>query len=190
MAASHANRSLRRAPHAASTTRASATTDALPCATRALDANSADAENHANIITINGGAVLAKLTANFGPDYELVDVSYVNVVLHYVPEERNRVALRWEHRRMRSALGPCPPLFVLQHPRLCIRDVLLPLAEVGPHAWVEGRVVHRARTATPPCGAPTGVRIVVMSDSLTSVDVLADGTAHAPLLADDHFRRL
>ena len=45
---------------------------------------------------------------------------------------------------------------------------------------------------------PTGVRIVVMSDSLTSVDVLADGTAHAPLiqwlhtrlLADDHFRRL
>jgi len=35
------------------------TTDALPRATRALDANSADAENHANIVTINGGAVLA-----------------------------------------------------------------------------------------------------------------------------------
>ena len=44
------------------------TTDALPRVTRALDANSADAENHANIVTINGGAVLAKLTANFGPD--------------------------------------------------------------------------------------------------------------------------
>ena len=29
---------------------------------------------------------------------------------------------------------------------------------------------------------PTGVRIVVMSDSLTSVDALADGTAHAPLM--------
>ena len=54
---------------------------------------------------------------------------------------------------MRSALGPCPPLFVLQHPRLCIRDVLLPLAEVSPHAWVEGHVVLRARTARPPCGA-------------------------------------
>ena len=129
------------------------TTDALPRATRALDANSADAENHANSITINGGAVLAKLTANFEPNYELVDVSYVNVALYYAPEERNRVALRWEHRRMRSALGPCPPLFVLQHPRLCIRDVLLPLAEVSPHARVEGRVVHRARTAKPPCGA-------------------------------------
>ena len=129
------------------------TTDALPRAARALDANSADAENHANIVTINGGAVLAKLTANFGPDYELVDVSYVNVALYYAPEERNRVALRWEHRRMRSALGPCPPLFILQHPRLCIRDVLLPLAEVSPHAWVEGRVVLRARTARPPCGA-------------------------------------
>ena len=45
---------------------------------------------------------------------------------------------------------------------------------------------------------PTGVRIVVMSDSLTSVDVLADGTARAPLmqwlhtrlLADEHFQRL
>ena len=45
---------------------------------------------------------------------------------------------------------------------------------------------------------PTGVRIVVMTDSLTSVDVLADGTAHAPLmqwlhtrlLVDDHFKRL
>ena len=47
------------------------TTNALPRAARALDANSADAENHANIITINGGAVLARLTANFGPDYEL-----------------------------------------------------------------------------------------------------------------------
>ena len=79
------------------------TTDALPRAARALDVNSADAENHANIVTINGGAVLAKLTANFGPDYELVDVSYVNVALYYAPEERNRVALRWEHRRMRSA---------------------------------------------------------------------------------------
>ena len=129
------------------------TTDALPRAARALDVNSADAENHADIVTINGGAVLAKLTANFGPDYELVDVSYVNVALYYAPEERNRVALRWEHRRMRSALGPCPPLFILQHPRLCIRDVLLPLAEVDPHAWVEGRVVRRARTARPPCGA-------------------------------------
>ena len=45
---------------------------------------------------------------------------------------------------------------------------------------------------------PTGVRIVVMTDSPTSVDVLADGTTHAPLmqwlhtrlLADDHFKRL
>ena len=45
---------------------------------------------------------------------------------------------------------------------------------------------------------PTGVRIVVMTDSLTSVGVLADGTAHAPLiqwlhtrlLADKHFVRL
>ena len=108
------------------------TAGALPRAARALDANSADAENHANIVTIDGGAVLAKLTANFGPDYELVDVSYVNAALYYAPEERNRVALRWEHRRMRSALGPCPPLFILQHPRLCIRDVLLPLAEVNP----------------------------------------------------------
>ena len=129
------------------------TTDALPRATRALDANSADAENHANIITINGGAVLAKLTENFGPDYELVDVSYVNVALYYAPEERNRVALRWEHRRMRRALGPCPPLFILRNPQLCIRDVLLPLAEVSPDAWVDGRVVRRARTAKPQCGA-------------------------------------
>ena len=45
---------------------------------------------------------------------------------------------------------------------------------------------------------PTGRRIVVMTDSLTSVDVLADGTAHAPLmqrlrtrlLGDEHFKRL
>ena len=45
---------------------------------------------------------------------------------------------------------------------------------------------------------PTGVRIVVMADSLTSVDVLADGTAHAPLMpwlrtwlfGDGHFKRL
>ena len=29
---------------------------------------------------------------------------------------------------------------------------------------------------------PTGVRIVVMTDSLASVDVLADGTARAPLI--------
>ena len=65
----------------------------LPRAARALDANSADAENHANIVTINGGAVLAQLNANFGPDYELVDISYVNVALYYAPEERNRVAL-------------------------------------------------------------------------------------------------
>ena len=97
--------------------------------------------------------MLDKLTANFGPDYELVDVSYVNVALYYAPEERNRVALRWEHRRMCSALGPCPPLFVLQHPRLCIRDVLLPFAEVSPHVWVKGRVVLCAQTARPPCGA-------------------------------------
>ena len=45
---------------------------------------------------------------------------------------------------------------------------------------------------------PTGVRIVVMTNSLTSVDTLADGTAHAPLiqwlhmrlLTDDHLKRL
>ena len=45
---------------------------------------------------------------------------------------------------------------------------------------------------------PTGVRIVVMTDSLTSVDALASGTARAPLmqwlhtrlLADDDFVRL
>ena len=29
---------------------------------------------------------------------------------------------------------------------------------------------------------PTGVRIVVMADSLTTADVLADGTVHAPLM--------
>jgi len=49
---------------------------------------------------------------------------------------------------MRSALGACPPLFVMQHPRLRIRDVLLSLADVDPRAWVgvwvEGRLVHRA----------------------------------------------
>ena len=129
------------------------TTDALLRAARALDANFADAENHANIVTINGDAVLAELTANFGPGYELVDVSYANVALYYAPEERNGVALRWEHRRMRSALGACPPLFVLRHLRMRIRDVLLPFAEVSPRAWVEGRLVHRARTAAPPCGA-------------------------------------
>ena len=120
---------------------------------RALDANSADTENHANIVTINGGAVLAELTANFGPDYELADVSYVNVALYYALEERSRVALRWEHRRMRSALGACPPLFIMQHPRMRIRDVFLPLADVDPRAWVEGRLVHRTRTAAPPRGA-------------------------------------
>ena len=129
------------------------TTGALPRAARALDANSADAENHANIVTIDGGAVLAQLTENFGPDYELVDISYVNVALYDAPEERNRVALRWEHQRMRSALGPCPPLFVLRHPRLRIRDVLLPLADVHPRAWIEGRVVLRARSAAPLHGA-------------------------------------
>ena len=45
---------------------------------------------------------------------------------------------------------------------------------------------------------PTGVHIVVTTDSLTFVDTLADGTAHAPLmqwlhtrlLADVHFKRL
>ena len=87
-----------------------------PARCRALDANSADVENHADIVTTNGGAVLDQLTSNFGPEYELVDISYVNVALyslHYAPEERNRVVLRWEHHRMRSALGACPPLFVL-----------------------------------------------------------------------------
>ena len=78
---------------AASTTHASATRPAR-CRARALDANSADAENHANIITIKSGAVLAQLTANFGPDYELVDISYANVALYYAQEERNCVALR------------------------------------------------------------------------------------------------
>ena len=150
--ASRANRSRRRTPSAASTTRALVTRLAR-CAARALDANSADAENHANIVTINGGAVLQQLTANFGPDYELVDISYSNVALYYAPEGCNRVALRWEHRRMRSALGACPPLFVMHHPRLRICDVLLPLEDVDPRAWVEGRLVHRARTAAPPRGA-------------------------------------
>ena len=284
---------------------------ALPRAARALDADSTDAENHANIATINSGAVLSKLTENFGPDYELVDVSYVNVALYYALEERNRVALRWEHRRMRSALGACPPLFIMQHPHVRIRGVLLPLADVGPRAWVEGRLVHRARMVAPPHGAhivadlhvdaatmpicpgshvrrggpggveltvktlsadkltatlfyeirgeeyylddvfvdqlgpaiagymygalwavplwfcdvftslqiaipvheflaiiinfivigpriPTGVHIAVMADSLKSADVLADGTAHAPLmhwlhtrlLGDEQFKRL
>ena len=51
-------------------------------AARALDANSADAENHASTVAINGGAVLAKLTENFGPNYELVGVSYANVALY------------------------------------------------------------------------------------------------------------
>ena len=36
---------------------------------------------------------------------------------------------------------------------MCIRGVLLPLSEVSPHAWVEGCVVRRPRTAVPPCGA-------------------------------------
>ena len=34
-----------------------------------------------------------------------------------------------------------------------IHDVLLPLAEVSPRTWVEGRLVHRSRTVAPPCGA-------------------------------------
>ena len=54
---------------------------------------------------------------------------------------------------MRLALGACPPLFVIKHPRVRIRDVLSPLSEVPPAAWVEGRLVHRARTAAPPTGA-------------------------------------
>ena len=116
-------------------------------------ADSADAENHANIASINGGAVLDKQTDNFGPEYELVDVSYVNVADCLAPEERNRVALRWEHQRMRDALGACPPLSVQRHPRVRIRDVLLPLAEVDDSAWVEGRVVLRSSTPPPASGA-------------------------------------
>ena len=54
---------------------------------------------------------------------------------------------------MRSALGACPPLFIMQHPHMRIRDVLLSLADVDPRAWVEERHVHRARTAAPPHGA-------------------------------------
>ena len=145
------------------------------------------AENHANIVTINGGAVLTQLTANFGPDYELVDISCVNVALYYTPEERNRVALRWEHRRMRSALvGPCcPPLVILRHPHLRIRGVLLPLTDVHPRAWVERHLVHRARTAAPPHGvhvaadlhidAATPIRVVshVQHGGLGGVDFTA-----------------
>ena len=104
-------------------------------------------------MTINGDAVLVQLTVNFGPDYELADISYFNVALYYAPEERNRATLRWNHRRMCSALGPGPPLFVLRHPRLRIRDVLLPLADAHPRAWAKDRVVLRARTAAPPHGA-------------------------------------
>ena len=70
------------------------TTDALPRAALALDVDAADAENHANIVTINAGAVLDRLTKNFGPDYELDDVSHVKVAEPNAPEERTRVALR------------------------------------------------------------------------------------------------
>ena len=70
------------------------TTDALPAAALALGANSADAENHAGLVTINNGAALDRRNANFGTAFLLADVSYVNCATANAPEERNRMALR------------------------------------------------------------------------------------------------
>ena len=53
------------------------TTDALPAAALAIGADSADAENHADLVTINNGAVLDRLNANFGTAFLLADVSFV-----------------------------------------------------------------------------------------------------------------
>ena len=66
---------------------------------------------------------------------------------------------------------------------------------------LDGRVKYNAPSCTvvtPNENILTGVRIVVMTDSLTSIDALASGTAHAPLmqwlhtrlLADENFMRL
>ena len=45
-------------------------------------------------MTINNGAALDRLNANFGTAFLLADVSYVNCATANAPEERNRMALR------------------------------------------------------------------------------------------------
>ena len=59
----------------------------------------------------------------------------------------------------------------------------LPIAVLEPAAVVINFMVFGPRT-------PCGIRVVVMSDSLTLADGIADGTAHAPLMQFLHTRLL
>jgi len=83
------------------------------------------------LVTINNGAVLDRLNASFGTAFLLADVSNVNCAAANAPEERNRVALRWETTSMLASIGPCPPLSLIRWPRLRICDVMLPLHDVA-----------------------------------------------------------
>ena len=91
--------------------RAAVVTRALPRAAAALDADCADAEEHHLIVGLHGGAVLRELDAAFDRvGYVRVAADVDNAIHHGAPSWRNRAALRWEKRRMRARLGPCPAL--------------------------------------------------------------------------------
>ena len=173
------------------------TTDALPAAALALGADSADAENHADLVSISNGAVLDRLNANFGAAFLLADVSYVNCAAANAPEERNRVALRWETTSMLASIGPCPPLSLIRWPRLRICDIMLPLHDVADDQWVAGRVVVRPPSpATPGKAQPVAdlhisaddpIRrgsLVRRSGSLFTVAALDEAAGTAKLFRD------
>ena len=173
------------------------TTDALPAAALALGADSADAENHADLVSISNGAVLDRLNANFGAAFSLADVSYVNCAAANAPEERNRVALRWETTSMLASIGPCPPLSLIRWPRLRICDIMLPLHDVADDQWVAGRVVVRPPSpATPGKAQPVAdlhisaddpIRrgsLVRRSGSLFTVAALDEAAGTAKLFRD------
>ena len=135
-------------------------------------------ENHANIATLHGGAVLVaidKAHARGGRERTpLVDGSPHGVEAVCdpgVPELRHRVALMHEHTRLRALISPCPRLVIRVRVPLVIEDILEPSCDVPESLYVAGSL----RVLRPPAvfsrTAPTVAAVLTFGGPSVAIKI-------------------